>query len=156
MMGRPSSFTQEKADAICELLIEGMSLREVCRREDMPEKATVLRWLHRFPDFRAQYATAKEAGIVALAEDILEIADDGRNDWMERLGPDGQPAGWVANGEAARRSQIRIDARKWLLSKMAPKKYGDKVALTGDGGGPVLVHQVSDEQLAAIATSGSR
>ena len=76
--------------------------------------------------FRDQYARAKAAGIDTLAEDIVDIADDGTNDWIERL-KDGAPAGYEFNGEAARRSQIRIDARKWLLSKLAPKKYGDKV-----------------------------
>jgi hypothetical protein len=139
MAGRPSAFTQETADAICLLLAEGLSLREVCRMDDMPSKSMVMRWLNQNESFRDQYARAKAAGIEVLAEDLLDIADDGQNDWMERLGPDGQPAGWVFNGEAARRSQIRIDARKWLLSKLVPKKYGDRVSqeISGPEGGPV-------------------
>lgn len=137
-MGRPSTYSQDIADTICSQLAEGMSLREVCRQDGMPDKATVMRWLHNQPDFRDQYTRAKDIGIEAIAEDILDIADDGENDWMERKNPDGENIGWAFNGEAARRSQIRIDARKWLLSKLAPKKYGDKTTLAGDPDSPLL------------------
>lgn len=146
-------FQQETADAICARLCEGDSLREICRTEGMPDKATVMRWLNAHPEFRDQYARAKETGIEAVAEDILDIADDGRNDWMKRSGSDEEP-GWVFNGEAARRSQIRIDARKWLLSKLAPKKYGDKVDLNHSGR-IAVARDLSDDELTNIATSGS-
>jgi hypothetical protein len=125
-------FNQETADSICARLCNGESLREICRSEGMPDKATVMRWLHAQPSFRDQYARAKETGIESIAEDILDIADDARNDWMKRNGAD-EEAAWVFNGEAARRSQIRIDSRKWLLSKLAPKKYGDKLDLNHGG-----------------------
>jgi hypothetical protein len=133
-MGVPSTFTQEIADSICAQLSEGMSLREICRQDGMPSKTTVMRWLHADAAFRDQYARAKEIGIEAIAEDILDIADDASNDWMERRDAEGANAGWQFNGEAARRSQIRIDARKWLLAKLAPKKYGDKVDVNHGGG----------------------
>ena len=72
----------------------------------------------------------------AIFDENLEIADDGRNDWMERHGD--EEAGWVANGEHIQRSRLRIDTRKWMASKLAPKKYGDKLDLNnthemGDG-----------------------
>ncbi len=135
-----STFAQERADSICGQLAEGMSLREICRQEGMPDKATVMRWLQAHDSFRDQYVRAKEIGIEALAEDILDIADDASNDWMERRTADGDSAGWLFNGEAARRSQIRIDSRKWLLSKLAPKKYGDKV--TQEHTGAVTVTKI--------------
>ena len=149
-MSRPSSFTQEKADSICALLSEGLSLREVCAQEGMPDKSTVMRWLQQNAAFRDQYVRAKEIGVEALAEDILDIADDATNDWMERHDKDGENAGWQFNGEAARRSQIRIDARKWLLSKLAPKKYGDKVEQTVQGpeGGPI--RQISRIEIVSL------
>lgn len=125
-------FNQATADTICARLAEGDSLREICREPGMPGKSTVMRWLHDNEAFRDQYARAKDIGIEALAEDILDIADDGRNDWMHRSGADKEES-WIANGESARRSQIRIDARKWLLSKLAPKKYGDKLDLNHSG-----------------------
>ena len=149
-MARPSSFTQEKAEAICVLLSEGLSLREICAQEDMPDKSTVMRWLNSQAEFRDQYVRAKAIGVEALAEDILDIADDATNDWMERKDKDGENAGWQFNGEAARRSQIRIDARKWLLSKLAPKKYGDKVEQTvsGPDGGPI--RQISRIEIVSL------
>lgn len=120
-------------ESICERLADGQSLREICACEGFPGKSTVMRWLQADDEFRDQYARAKEIGVEALAEDILDIADDAQNDWMERKDPQGRNAGWVVNGESARRSQIRIDARKWLLSKLAPKKYGDRVDLNHSG-----------------------
>ena len=143
-MANVSTFTQEAADMICTQLAEGMSLREICRQEGMPNKSTVMRWLHSQAGFRDQYARAKEIGIEAIAEDILDIADDASNDWMERYDKEGNNTGWQFNGEAARRSQIRIDSRKWLLSKLAPKKYGEKVEQTiqGPNGGPVAVSRI--------------
>lgn len=120
-------FSQEIADAICERLADGESLRSICRSEGMPSRSEVFRWLadDENAKFRDQYARAKEFGIEALADDIMEISDDARNDWMERGGA--EDAGWVANGEHIQRSRLRVDARKWMLSKLAPKKYGDKL-----------------------------
>ena len=74
-----------------------------------------------------------------MAEDILDIADDGTNDWMEKQDSEGSAAGWSFNGEHVQRSKLRVDARKWLMSKMKPKKYGEKVSqeITGKDGGPI-------------------
>lgn len=124
MTGRPSEFTQEKADAICERLADGESLRSICDDDDMPNKSTVFRWLAAHEAFRDQYARARETQADTMADEILDIADDGHNDWMmKRYGDDER---WVENGEVLRRSQLRIEARKWLAAKMLPKKYGDK------------------------------
>ena len=92
----------------------------------MPDKATVFRWLSAEgnKDFCKQYIRAREAQADSLVDDILSIADDARNDWMKRNGENA--TGYQENGEALRRSALRIDARKWLAGKMAPKKYGDK------------------------------
>jgi hypothetical protein len=94
----------------------------------MPAKAMVFRWLAVNEGFRDQYARARETQADSLADDILSIADDARNDWMEKHGEDDK--GWQENGEALRRSQLRIDSRKWLAGKMKPKKYGDKIEQT--------------------------
>lgn len=78
-----------------------------------------------------------------MADEILEIADDGRNDWMEKHDKDGVMMGWRENGEAMRRSQLRIESRKWLAAKLLPKRWGDKTIteVTGADGAP-LVPQV--------------
>lgn len=152
MAGRPSEFSQDIADAICGRLAEGESLRAICDDEAMPDKSTVFRWLGRDAEFRDQYARAREAQADALFDDILSIADDGRNDWMERKNKDDQNLGWVENGEALRRSALRVDARKWMAGKLKPKKYGDKLELENN-------HNLSDPMKALferIATGGNK
>ena len=124
--GRPSEFSQEKADAICERLADGESLRSICSEEGFPSQPTVFRWLAANESFRKQYAHARDVQADVLFDEILEIADDGRNDWMAAHGED-EGSGWKENGEAIRRSQMRIDARKWMAGKLRPKKYGDKL-----------------------------
>ena len=131
--GRPSIYTDDLADEICQRIADGQSVREICRADDMPAMSTVFRWLSdpRYITFREQYARAVEARAEYHADEILDIADDGTNDWMERFGKDGESLGWSVNGEAVQRSKLRIDSRKWLLSKLMPKKYGDKLDLGG-------------------------
>ncbi len=126
-MVRPSDYTSELAEAICLRLAEGESLRSICRDDVMPDKATVLRWIARHDLFRDQYVRAKEQGAEALAEEMFEIADDGSNDWMEQLDNEGAAVGYKLNGEHVQRSKLRIDTRKWYLSKILPKKYGDRI-----------------------------
>jgi hypothetical protein len=74
-----------------------------------------------------------------MADEIVEIIDDGRNDWMERLDKEGQGIGWSLNGEHVARSKLRAEKRQWLLSKALPKIYGDKLALTDPDGGALTV-----------------
>lgn len=125
------SFSQKTADAICERIADGESLRTICGDEGMPNKATVFRWLAANDAFRDQYARAREAQADTLFDDILEIADDARNDWMERNGDD--DSGWQVNGEHIQRSRLRMDARKWMAGKLRPKVYGDKSVIEGPG-----------------------
>lgn len=127
-MGRPSSYTPEIAALICDRLSEGVSLREVCLPDDMPDERTVRRWvLDDVGGFSPQYARAREMQAHALADELLEISDDGSNDWMERK--DEKGVGWELNGEHIQRSRLRSDTRKWLLSKMLPKVYGDRLEI---------------------------
>jgi hypothetical protein len=135
MSGRPSEFTPELADLICARLADGQSLRAICRADEMPDKSTVFRWLRSNLEFRDQYTRAKEESADALTDEMLEISDDATNDWMERHNEDGSNIGWQVNGEHIQRSRLRIETRKWLASKLKPKKYGDKVALSGDSEG---------------------
>lgn len=124
--GRPSGYSQELADLICERLAQGESLRSVCRDEGMPAISSIFKWMREHEAFSKQYALAKQESADAMAEDIMDIADDGTNDWMEKTNADGEIIGWTLNGEHVQRSKLRVDARKWLMAKMKPKKYGDK------------------------------
>lgn len=137
--GRPSEYTQELADDLCAQLAEGISLRSVCKAESMPCTRTVFTWLRTYPEFLRQYEKAKEECADALADEMLDIADDGANDWMEKKNAEGEIVGWQVNGEHVQRSRLRIDSRKWIASKLKPKKYGDKVDLThaAPDGGPI-------------------
>jgi len=118
-MARPSEFSPEIANAICERLIDGESLRAICQTEGMPNASTVCRWLGQNEEFRQQYAHARDAQADTLADGILDIVDD--------------------KGGDAQRDRLRVDARKWLAAKMAPKRYGDSVQMkhTDAEGGPV-------------------
>lgn len=122
--GRPSDYNQEIATKICEQLSHGKSLRTVCLAEEMPSLQTVYNWFSKHPDFVEQYARAKQESADALAEEVLDIADD-------------MPKKIVGNdkSDSARvmAERARIDTRKWLMSKMKPKKYGDKIDMTTNG-----------------------
>lgn len=132
---KPMLYDPAVGDRICELLMEPLSLRKICERDDMPSKATVLKWLGSNPEFAAQYARAREMQADALFDETLDIADDATNDWMKRNDP--KNPGWVENGEALQRSRLRIDARKWMAGKLRPKKYGDKTVLSNDPENPL-------------------
>lgn len=75
---------------------------------------------------------AREAQADAIFDEILDIADDGSNDWMERHDAEGGSIGWKENGEAIGRSRLRIDARKWMAGKLRPKVYGEKLGVEHD------------------------
>lgn len=146
-IGRPSEYSQEIADAICSQIANGKSLRKICEAESMPDVSTVIRWLadDQRAEFRAQYARAREAQADLLAEQILEIADDGTNDTQV----DDNGLARVDHDHIAR-SRLRVDSRKWLAAKLAPKKYGDKLAVGGaEDLGPVQVtKQMTDAERA--------
>ena len=148
--GRPSNYTPELADEICAQLAEGISLRTICLDDAMPCKSAVFNWLRTNKEFADQYARAKEESADALVEDILDIADDGSNDWMEKHDKDGKCVGYQLNGENVQRSRLRVDTRKWYAAKLKPKKYGDRVAteLTGRDGGPVETVDVTEREVA--------
>lgn len=147
-MGRPSDYSAKIVDLICERIADGQSVREIGRDDNFPAASTIFRWLSEHKEFQEQYARAKEAQAEHLAEEILDIADDASNDWIERNDTDGKFLGWKENGDAIQRSRLRVDSRKWLLSKLLPKKYGEKVTqeLTGKDGGPLVVTWQSPEK----------
>lgn len=108
--GAPTSYTPELAERICKLLMEGMSLRAICKEDGIPHIATVLAWLHRHPEFNEQYARAREVQAEVMAEDIIMYADTATEE-----------AGSVA------KARLQVDARKWYASKVATRRFGDKI-----------------------------
>lgn len=125
--GRPTDKTPEVVDKICSLLLEGQSITAMCKQQDdLPESRTVFRWLSEDPEFSHRYARAKIAGCEALADALLEIADDGTNDYVERENKRGQVV-TMLDQEHVQRSRLRVDTRKWYLSKIVPKIYGERI-----------------------------
>lgn len=114
MTGRPSSYTDDLADAICDRLINGESLRKICADDDMPDRSTVIRWMGIDPDFATKCARARTMQADLMDDLILDTA-----------------AACTAATAAADR--VKIGAYQWRASRLAPKKYGDKLALVGGG-----------------------
>lgn len=142
--GRPSDYSEEFSDKLCALLAEGMSMHRACESDDMPNKRTVFKWLRTNDEFRHKYEIAKHEAADFLAEEMIEIADNGVNDYMDALGEEAGLA-YKYNGEHVQRSRLRIDARKWTASKLKPKKYGDKMSqeISGPEGGPIQAVEFS-------------
>lgn len=135
-MGRPSKYTQLLADEICQRIREGEPVRQICLLDHMPEQATFYRWLQDKADFREQYARAKEDQADTFAEELVDIADNSTNDWIERENQRGEIY-TAYNEEAVSRAKLRIEARKWLMGKMKPKKYGEKTLHGSDPDNPL-------------------
>jgi hypothetical protein len=122
---RRHDYSPEIAELICDRIAEGASLRQICQDATMPAKSTIFVWLEEHEDFARSYALARQIQIEDLMDEILEIADDSSNDWIDREGPDGKKYR-VFNPDSIRRSKLRIGARKWLISKLMPKRYSWK------------------------------
>ena len=153
-VGRPSTYTAELGQKICDLIAEGYTLRQIGNMEGMPWKSTVTKWRQAHDEFEAMYARAKALQADHMAEEIIEIADDGSNDWMDREIENGGVV-TVVDHEHIQRSKLRVDARKWLMAKMAPRRYGDHVAVTGaDGGSVVVEHRVAIDRVLGLLTGG--
>jgi len=134
--GRRSLFTQELAALICERIAHGESLVAIAGKQGMPSYQTIMEWLKTHSDFEAMYRQAREDQADTLADEIIAIADS-----VKDSGPTDS-----ARVNAAR---LRVDARKWVASKLKPKVYGDRVeaALTG---AVTVEHAITDEDRAKV------
>lgn len=161
-LGRPSDYTEKLALVICTQLADGNSLVSICREPEMPHRATVFRWLQDREDFRDMYVRAREAQADKLAEETIEIADEEvtmvrRSKHTYGAKPkddaDENDIEVVFDSAAVARNRLRVDARKWMAAKLAPKKYGEKVQLGGAEDLPPMrtVHDMPTEALLAIA-----
>lgn len=115
--GRPSAYTAEVAKEICRRLAFGESLTSICKDAGMPSRSTVTAWyIDNREGFSEHYAKARDIGLDVMADQVMEIAD--------------------GTSEDIQRDRLRFDARRWYLSKLAPKRYGDKVTQVHEGGDP--------------------
>lgn len=124
--GRPAAYTDKLAQAVLDKLAAGQALHQICALSSMPARSTVMMWVaNDVNGFSDQYAQARNAGLDVMADDVLRIADG-------RVG---------TNPVAVAANRLRFDARRWYLSKMAPKRYGEKTTteITGADGGAILI-----------------
>ena len=132
-VGRPTKYNSALASKICMHMAGGESVRKICRDADMPSFPTVMRWVHdssqvAYKDgFPEQYQAAMMSKAHHMFDELLEIADDDIDD--------------------TQRSRLRVDTRKWYLSKCLPKIFGDKLNL--DHSGEIGLKAISDDDLDA-------
>lgn len=131
--GAEPVYSRQIAEDICDRLAAGESLRRICREPGMPDEKAVRKWAHEDSErgraFGPQYARARTIGYERLVEDLLEIADD---------------RSFIGSPDAnamVQQQRLAFEARRWLLSKVFPKLYGDKVEVTGDPDAPI-VHRI--------------
>ena len=106
--GRPSDYTPQLADLICELIQEGNSVRQICLMDEMPDRGTVLRWLDIHEDFATKYARARVEQAELMDEKILRLAEE-------------------CTEENYQSTRVRMAAYQWRAAKLSPKRYGERV-----------------------------
>lgn len=144
--GRPTVYTEAIAATIMARIAQGESLVTICKDEDLPARPTVMRWLKNdtHAGFRDSYAHAHEAQADFYASEIIAIADEECTFIKHGDGDDEKEVEVAFDSAAVARNRLRVDARKWYASKLAPKKYGDKLSLDAE----VNVTQQTPEQRA--------
>ena len=143
-MGRPTKYSDHLAQVICLRIAEGESLNKICKDDEMPERVTIYRWLLEKEDFCNNYARAREDQAETHADAIVEIADQLPYQITDKDGNvriDSAYVQWQRN---------RIDARKWVASKLKATKYGDVLKHTGDKENPLVVDVVAKEVVTSL------
>ena len=139
-MSKSKSEKEKAIEEIIDRISKGESLRSIMpnvgRPAHLPVVSTFMLWVADNKELSEHYARAMEARAQLLFDEILAIADDGSNDFMKITKGDAEYE--IENKEWINRSKVRIDARKWMLGKMNPKKYGDKLELSGDAENPLV------------------
>ena len=135
--GRPTDYTQELAIRLCSEIALGRSLRKVCLEDWSPCMSTIFRWLLTNKEFKEQYAIASQQKADAHADEIQDLADDVELDQM-----------------AIAKAKLQIDTRKWIASKLKPKKYGEKIEVGGDQENPVGISVIERTFVKADNSNG--
>lgn len=133
MAGRPITWTEEKKKEAINIILNeisenGKSVRSIlngANREILPSNVTFCEWLSKDEELTKQYARATELRAESIFEDILEIADTTIEGKVIETDESGRTKEKV--GDMLGHRRLQIDARKWMLGKLYPKKYGDKI-----------------------------
>lgn len=140
--GRPEIYTDELAGEICEKLMNGRTITSICREEKMPSIKTVFSWLNdRLPsfkkDFLKSYLIARQIQGEVVADQAMDIADDGSNDTYYDIDKKGNRIKKI-DYDNIQRSRLRVEHKRWLASKLYPRKFSDKLQLAGDEDKPLI------------------
>ncbi len=135
-MGRPTIYTDELAAEICRRIVEGESLTRICKDDHMPNVSSVYLWLFKNKDFSNQYACAREDQADTYSDQIVDIGEE--VPMMVITDEDGKVTKRV-DPAGIQRNRLRVDARKWVASKLKPKKYGERTTIAGDKDAPLEV-----------------
>lgn len=138
-VGRPSSYTDKVGKYICQEIMKGRTITSICKKEGMPCLPTVFNWLNKLnnaynEDFLKSYSQAREVQAEVMADEIKDIADNGENDTYVAVNPKTGKKELRINYDHIKRSALRVDSRKWLAAHLLPRKFSDRMELTGAGG----------------------
>ena len=147
-IGRPSKYSPAVAAEICEGLAEGVPLREICRRDHMPEWRTVYDWMGRDETLSAAIARARDVGYDKMAEECLQIADTPVEGSKVVETEDGKVI--YTREDMLGHRRLQIETRLKLLAKFNPKKYGDRAILAGDAENPLQINIQTAEMFESI------
>jgi len=112
-------ITKEVKEAVLNRIMAGESLLAICKDKDMPSRSSIFHIINRDEKFADQYERAMFIRAMGYVDELVDIADDGRNDWMETNDPENP--GYRFNKEHCQRSKIRVETRKWIAAKMLPR-----------------------------------
>lgn len=142
-IGRRSEYDRVTADLICQLIADGMTITDVCKKPGMPSKPTLTRWRTRIPAFDAAVVRARQLGMESWADRLVEIADDDTFDTLA----DGKP-----NHANVQRARLQIDTRWRLMQAVASQVYGDRVEVQHSGNVAHTVSMDDRERMRRLAT----
>lgn len=154
--GRPSKYTPEIAQTICEQLSEGIPLRKICRDNDgFPAWRTVYDWMAtddalgaRGVGLTASISRARDIGYDAMAEECLQIADTVQLGQKQMMSDDGAT---TTIEDMLGHRKLQIETRLKLLAKFHPSKYGDKLGVHGvDGAAAIKTEDVNASKFLEI------
>lgn len=147
--GGPGIFTDKLGEELCERMCNGEAPSVICKDPKMPTYSTVIKWTlsddPKYEAFRIMFEEAKKIMWLYHADQMLNIADDSTNDYIDRYNKFTEETERVFDNENSQRSKLRIDTRKWLLAKMLPHVFGEKVDVSvgGRDGKPIAIAAIT-------------
>lgn len=137
--GRPADYNEEIAERLCRAIATSSDgLRVICARNPkFPSRTTIYKWIAENPNFANRYARAKQFQAQAIFDEIITIADQTRMGTVTKIDSRGKRERRI--GDMTDRARLQVDARKWCLSKLLPKVYGDQPEVDVGREDPVLL-----------------